>query len=694
LLLLLLSLVCWLTNAAFVLARPAPAAAKTPPAQADATQTPILLAVDATEAPRKILHSRLSIPVAPGPLTLYYPKWIPGEHAPSGPVADLAGLIFTAGGKVIPWQRDPLDMFSFRLEVPPGVNRLEVALDYVSPTESANAIFTEGASTTEHLAVINWNQLLLYPKDEGRRDASGKTWAERLRISASLKLPEGWKFGTALPLLSPAEATTAFGGSSSVQFATASLAALIDSPVIAGRYFMTVPLSTPATAKAAVAGDPGLPGHKPAHQIDIAADSEATLRMSDGDRQAFNNLVAETVAMFGTEPYRDYHFLLALSNHLPHFGLEHHESSDNRLNEQFLADPAVRILLGSLLPHEYVHAWNGKYRVPADASAPEFQSPRKTGLLWVYEGLTTYLSMVLTARSGLWTPEQFREELAMTAMTCAYRPGRSWRSLQDTAVAAQVLFQAPPAWSSWRRGPDFYEEGALLWLEVDAIIRQQTHGRRSLDDFARLFFDGKNRDESPEPEAGTDGVYATPREKTYTFDDVVKTLNRAASYDWRRFFNERVGGLAPPLNGISQAGWMVVYGENPSEMLRFRQDLERVMDASASIGMSVQYEGLVLDAVQGMPAARAGIGPGMRIVAVNGRRYNPRVLQDAMQAGVGSNAPLQLLVENTEYYKTISLDYHNGPRYPYLVRDESRPDLLADIVQPRASSAPALRRGE
>ena len=604
----------------------------------------------------------MRIPVAPGPLTLYYPKWIPGEHAPSGPVGDLVGLIFKADGKVIPWKRDPRDMFAFVLTVPPGVNHLDVTLDYVSPTESSTATFTESVSTTDKIAVINWNQLLLYPKAAGGDGAgSAGDAAKQVQVSASLKLPEGWNFGTALP-------ATAVKAGSSVQFATASLAALIDSPVLAGRYFKTVPLQ---------------PGRTPAHQIDIAADSESATRMTEPDRQAFNNLVAEAGAMFGTRPYRQYRFLVALSNHLAHFGLEHHESSDIRLYEQFLTDPAIRILLASMLPHEFVHAWNGKYRVPAEMAAPDFQSSRKTGLLWVYEGLTSYLSMVLTARSGLWTAEQFREQLSTMAMSSAYRPGRQWRPLQDTAVSAQLLFQAPPAWSSWRRGPDFYDDGALIWLEADVIIRRQTHNRKSLDDFACLFFAGEPKAPA---QAGNESVYTSPGSKTYTFDDVVNALNQISPYDWRRFFDERVDVIAPaPLSGITQAGWLVVYTEAPTDMLRIQQDVERVLDATASIGVTLQPEGQVLDTVPGMAAALAGIGPGMRVVAVNGRRFSPRVLLDALHAGLETHAPLQLLIENAEYYKSVSLDYYDGIRYPHLARDPSRANLLADILEAKAA---------
>jgi len=601
----------------------------------------MVLTVDATEAQRKIFHSRITLPVTPGSLTLCYPRWIPGEHAPSGPVADTAGLIFSAEGKTIPWKRDPVDMYAYHLEIPPGVANLEIAMDYLSPVETQAATFSEGTSATEQLATVNWNQLVLYPKDIS---------ADQLQVKAELKLPDGWSFGTALP--------GATRSGSTVQFATVSLATLIDSPVLAGRYFKVVPLQH---------------AKMPPHEIDIASDSAAALEMSAGDRQAFSNLVAEAAALFGSYHFRDYHFLLSLSNHTGHFGLEHHESSEIRLSEGFLVDPYMRVLGAALLTHEYVHSWNGKYRRPAGLTADNYQTPLKTDLLWVYEGLTDYFAFVLTARSGLWSPGQFRDQLSATAMQMVYRPGRFWRSLQDTAVSAQLLFGASPAWTSWRRGADFYDEGVLLWLEADVIVRQQSNGRKSLDDFTRLFFGGHS---------------GPPEVNPYTLEDVIAALNQIAPYDWGKFFAERVTDIAPfaPLGGIREAGWLLVYTETPSEMMRFRQELERLVDATASIGVIAQQDGSIVDTIHDMPAAKAGIGPGMRIVAVNGRKFTSRVLSDALKAGIDSNAPLELLIENAEFYKTIRIDYHGGSRYPHLTRDQSRRDLLGEIIRPRASS--------
>jgi predicted metalloprotease with PDZ domain len=645
-LLLLLSL-CFSSANAF--AEGAPARAVGAERETDAGRPPLLLltlTVDATEAQRKIFHSHLALAVTPGPLTLYYPQWIPGEHAPSGPVVDTAGLIFRAAGKTIPWKRDPIDLYAYHLEIPYGVASLEIAMDYLSPVETQSATFSEGTSATEQLAIVNWNQLVLYPKGVS---------ADQIQVRAGLKLPDDWSFATALPV--------ATRSGSTVQFANASLATLIDSPVLAGRYFKVVPLQHEKM---------------PPHEIDIASDSAAALEMSASDRQAFGNLVAEASALFDSYHFRDYHFLLSLSNHTGHFGLEHHESSENRAGEGFLADPYMRVLGAALLPHEYIHSWNGKYRRPAGLMANNYQTPLKTDLLWVYEGLTEYYALVLTARSGLWTPGQFHDQLSATAMQMVYRPGRLWRSLEDTAVSAQLLFGASPAWNSWRRGADFYDEGVLLWLEADVIIRQQSNTRKSLDDFARLFFGGQS---------------GPPEVNPYTIDDVIGALNQIAPYDWRKFFAERVTDVAPyaPLGGIGQAGWLLLYTETPSEMMRIRQEMERLVDATASIGLIAQADGLVVDTIHDMPGAKAGIGPGMKIVAVNGRKFSPRVLNDALQAGIDGNTPLELLIENAEFYKTIRLDYHGGPRYPHLTRDQNRRDLLGEIIKPRASSPPKRR---
>ncbi len=593
----------------------------------------ITIAVDATTAPRKIFHATLKIPASPGDLTLYYPKWIPGEHAPDGPVIDLAGLFFRADGKILKWRRDTLDGFTIHVDVPPGVTEITADLDFLSPAMFEGG-FSAGSSATDKLAVISWNQVLLYPKGYKSDD---------INYSASLKLPEGWKFGTPLPVVSQS--------GNEIKFSTVSLTTLVDSPVITGEFLKVVPLA-----------------QDPPTEMDIAADSAADLDAPQEVWDHYKNLVDQAQKLFGAHHYRDYHFLYTLSDHVAHFGLEHHESDDSRVNERALVDDTSRKISAGLLPHEYVHSWNGKYRRPADLTTPDYEQPMQDDLLWVYEGLTNYLGFVLTARSGLLTDAQDRDDLALTAAALDHTPGREWRNLQDTADAAPQLYFSPEAWSSWRRGTDFYSEDTLNWLWADVIIRDQSKGKKSLDDFCKLFHGA--------PSTG-------PVVKTYTFDDVVNALNQIVPYDWRDFWTERLTNHGPgaPLGGIEGSGWKVVYDGTPSEMESGVAGMFRSASAAYSLGLELREDGTIVDTIEGMPAAKAGIGPGMKLVAVNGRQFSGEVLRDALKAGKSSSAPLELLVENTDYYKTYKIDYHGGEKYPHLVRDDSKPDMLDEILK-------------
>jgi predicted metalloprotease with PDZ domain len=593
----------------------------------------VTISVDATNAPRKIFHATLKIPATSGTLTLYYPKWIPGEHAPDGPVIDLAGLKFSAGGKALKWRRDTLDGFTINVEVPAGVTEVNGELDFMSPATYEGG-FSAGSSATDKLAVISWNQVLLYPKG----------WkSDDINYTASLKIPDGWKFGTPLPIASQS------GGE--IHFSPVSLTTLVDSPVITGEFLKVVPLAA-----------------DPVTEMDIAADSAAALEAPAETWEHYKNLVDQAQKLFGAHHYRDYHFLYTLSDHVAHFGLEHHESDDSRVDERALVDNSSRKLSASLLPHEYVHSWNGKFRRPYDLATPDYQRPMQDDLLWVYEGLTNYLGFVLTARSGLLTADQDRDDLANTAAELDHLPGRTWRNLQDTADAAPQLYFSSRAWNSWRRSTDFYDEDTLNWLWVDVIIRQQTKGAKSIDDFCHLFHG-----------APTTG----PALKTYTFDDVVNALNQTVAYDWRGFWTERLTNHGPgaPLGGIEGGGWKLVYDETPSEMLNAAASGSRSVPAAYVLGLDLRDDGGIADTIEGEIAAKAGIGPGMKVVAVNGRRFSPEILREAIKASKNSSATVDLLVENTDYYKTYKLDYHGGEKYPHLVRDESKPDLLSEILK-------------
>lgn len=621
---------CLISSASFAQRRRAAAEAAAP-------VEPIKLFVDATQAPQKILHARVEIPVQAGDLTLVYPKWIPGEHSPTGPITDLTGVEFYAGKQRLAWRRDLVNMNAFHLKVPAGVQTLEAHLDLVMPAPPEG--FSSGASATTQLLVLSWNQVVLSPEVSN---------SDRTVVQATLKLPQGWHYGTALPVAS--------GTPEQISFKPVSLTMLVDSPVLAGAHFRRIPLTPQGPIQ---------------HFIDEAADGDAALQMPPETIEAYKRLVAETGALFGARHYNDYHFLLTLSDHTAHFGLEHHQSSDDRVPERTMIDDDMRWLAGALMPHEMTHSWNGKYRRPAGLATPNYQEPMKGDLLWVYEGLTQYLGEILAARSGLWTEQQFMDEAAETAASLDHTPGRSWRPLQDTADAAQLLYSAPSEFESWRRSVDYYPEGFLIWLEADTIIRQKTNGQKSLNDFCHLFHGGQN---------------TGPELKPYTFDDVVNGLNQILPYDWRKFLRDRLDTYGPgaPLGGITNGGWKLVYTDKPSEFTKAIGKTRKLVDARFSLGLSLDDKGGIHDVIYGSPAWNAGIAPGSTLAAVNGRKFDPDILLDALKEGKAENAKMELLVVNGDFYKMHTITYHGGERYAHLVRDESKPDLLDEIIKPLA----------
>ncbi len=462
------------------------------PAQSDASPSLVMhLTVDARHAPEKILHARLRIPVSPGDQTLVYPKWIPGEHGPTGPIGNLTGLVIHGNGHLIPWRRDDMDMYAFHVSVPNDVASLDVMLDFLAT--AGPGAFISGASVGATFAVVNWNELLLYPEHNT---------ASQITVQTELQLPAEWRVGTALPI----EAHD-YG---QIRFKSVSLNQLIDSPLIAGQHFREIPLS---------------PGQTPVHFLDLVADNERALAVSNRQVAAYRRLVREIGLLFGSRHYTSYHFLVSLSDELGNTGLEHHESSDDRLPEGTFTNPDQAKLEAWLLPHEFAHSWNGKYRGPAGLLTLDYQTPMRGDLLWVYEGLTTYLGELLATQIGLWTPEEFKQELALKAANMSQRSGRTWRSLEDTAVSAQILSGAGGPYSSWRRSTDYYSEGELLWLDIDLILREQSDGKASLDDFCNRFF-------------GV-GESTGPIVMPYTFDDVVASLNAIAPYEKTRRQTDR-----------------------------------------------------------------------------------------------------------------------------------------------------------
>jgi predicted metalloprotease with PDZ domain len=597
---------------------------------------PTTVEVDAREAPRGIEHVHLVMPVQPGKLTLLYPKWLPGEHAPTGPIGGMAALKFSVNGNRLEWQRDADNMFAFHLVIPAGANALDILFDVdaVSDASDDNAL----RLSTESVAIVLWNELVLYPAG---------VQSDAMQFTAKLTVPSGWQIGTALPQTGAAGATT--------QFATVTLTTLIDSPVITGRHFRTVDLDG-----------------TPAAYLHIAADSEAALAITPETTAQLRKLVREATTLFGATHYNEYHFLLTLSDRIAYEGIEHHQSSDNRLAERALIDDELRHSSGmqTLLSHEYVHSWNGKYRRPAGLATGNYDAPMHGELLWVYEGLTEYLGTVLAARSGLASPTDSRDTWANDAAWLQTRQGRDWRPLADTAVAAQISYTQASQWRARTRATDFYIESAMLWLEADTLIRTKTQGAKSLDDFCRLFY-------GP-PSTG-------PKVIPYIFDDVVKALDSVMPYDWRGFWTVRLNRLTPtaPLEGLAASGWHLRFAAEPSAEQKGEAALNKQTNLNYSLGFALKDDGAVIaDVLPGSPADAAGLAPDSALIAVDARKYSKDVLDDALKSAADTTRTIKLLVEKDEMFGTVDLRYAGGPRYPRLERDAG-PDLLTAISAPR-----------
>lgn len=601
----------------------------------------IQLNVDLTDAPRHIFRVKENIPVKPGKLTLSFPKWIPGEHGPTGPIEGVTGFKLFANGERLPWRRDPLDTHSITLDVPNGINQLQLQFEFLSPVGGGN--FGAGVSATPRLMMLEWNQVVFYP---------GGYQGDQIQLSPSVKLPADWQFATAME--------TQSSDQQGVHFKSLNLNELVDSPLAAGRHYKKIDLAPHA--------------QKPVF-LNLFGDREDNLAISDAQIKHHQNLVNQARALFGAEHYAQYQFLLLLSNQTNHFGLEHHQSSDDRANADFFTSPTSYLAEPSLLPHEYVHSWNGKFRRPTGLATGNFSTPMKGDLLWVYEGLTNYLGEVLTARAGIWNAEQYRERLAITAADMEHRPGRGWRPLQDTADHAQVLYNSPSAWSNYRRSVDFYPEGSLLWLDVDTQIRALSGGKKSLDHFVQIFH-------------GDDAAYAhSSRDvKPYTMDDVVKTLNQVQAYDWATFLRSRLNSTNPaaPLDGISRSGWKLVYEATPSEMVKADMKEGKQINLMYSLGLIASTEGEhageLVDVRWDSPAFEAGLTPGMKILAINGESFNPDTIDAILSRAQETKQALEVLVQNLSYFFTAKVVYTDGPKYPRLIRQDGTPDWMTPIV--------------
>jgi predicted metalloprotease with PDZ domain len=596
----------------------------------------ITLKVDITDVERRLFTVRESLPVSAGTLTLLYPEWLPGNHAPRGPIEGLAGLTAIAGGRPVAWRRDPLNVYAFHLDVPAGVSRLDLTFQFASPL-----LREQGrAMVTPDIAGLQWNTVILYPDGY-------LVW--QIPVSATVVLPESWGFGCAL------DVEAHHGGT--VQFGRTSLATLVDSPLFAGRYFKSVDLT---------------PGAREPVRLDVVADSSGSLEMSAAQIAAHRKLIEEAYALFGARHFDHYDLLLALSEHFGEIGLEHHRSSENRRSPGYFVDWERGALGRELLPHELVHSWNGKFRLPAGLATPNFNVPMQDSLLWVYEGLTNYLGHVLAARSGLWSAELTRDAWAYQAASMDRdRPGRAWRDLEDTTDQPIITPRRPLSWPSWQRGEDYYVEGELVWLDVDTQLRELSGDKRSLDDFARAFFGVGDGDIGP---------------VTYTFDDIVRSLNSVVPFDWGKFLDQRVHSAgSAPIEGLARGGWRLVYGETRSDYMKSFEQQRGTADFIFSIGMSVGvYPGAQVTEVRwGGPAYEAGLTIGMTVVAVNGREYRQEWLREAIASAKVTRTPVELIVKDLDRYRVVKIPYYEGLKYPHLERSGRNLDRLGAIVQPR-----------
>jgi len=631
-------------------------------------QGPIKITADLSEAPRRLYHAEIDIPVKPGPLALTTPKWIPGNHRPTGPVDDITGVVFTANGETLKWRRDDVDLYEFHLTVPKGVSSVHAHLDCIVT-----------ARVSDHMAVLEWEKLLLYPADKPGKD---------IPIVPSVTVPAGWGIGTALQPIGTSAPPPTTGvneqdhtppaGAVTTQYAATTVEQLEDSPVIAGQYFHELALAPELPVK---------------HYIDVVADLPGDQDLSAEYIARISNLVREAIAAYASHHYNVYHFLLTLSDVAGGEGLEHGQSSDNGEGEKSFTNPARG---DDLLPHEYTHSWNGKYRRPARLYQPTFATPEQGDLLWVYEGMTQYMGNVLGARSGLVSRQEYLSTIANTAATLDYKAGRDWRSTEDTAISASILRGGSPEWSNWKRGQDYYQEGTLVWLDADTKIRQLTGNKKSLTDFQQIFL----------AKGGDTGPLILP----YELPEIVADLNTVAPYDWNRFFQEKVNSISvhADTDGITQGGYKLVYLDHPpvergaaaagrgfgGPNVWYSLGL-RIGGGGGGRGGTVTGGGTIADVRYGSPADDAKLYPGQQIIAINGQAYSGDALSAAIKNAVGKTEPIHLVIEHEGAVTNVDLNYHDGEKYPTLVRVDGTPDYLSDIAMPltKTEHAPAPAGG-
>jgi predicted metalloprotease with PDZ domain len=599
----------------------------------------IQLAVDATDTGRRIVHVHETLSGIGSDTVLFYPKWLPGTHAPEGPIDRLAGIRMTAKGAPVSWTRDPVDVYAFRVHPKPGTQSIDIDFDYLSPTSAK----VGALEISRDLVMVEWNELVLYPAGY---------FARQIPVQVSLTLPTDFQFASALETASADGARTLFKRTT--------LETLIDSPVYAGRYASKLDL------------DPG--SAVPVH-LDLFADRPELLAVKPEQLEAHRALVRQAYKLFASHHYNHYDFLYSLSDQIQQNGLEHHQSSEDGSDPESFTKWDKTAFVRDLLPHEFTHSWNGKFRRPADLWTPNYNVPMQDSLLWVYEGQTQYWGQVLAARSGLRTRQEALDQLAITAAHYEIQKGRQWRTLQDTTNDEIINPRRPQSWLDWQRFEDYYDEGALIWLDVDTWIRERSKGARSLDDFARAFF------------GIDDGSFAVV---TYTFDDVVKALNAVEPNDWSSFLRQRLDAIAKPapLDGFRRGGYKLVYTDTPSDYQAATEDQRKRIDLLNSIGIEVDDKdsdkmGTIDQVIWDSPAFKAKLTEGGQILAINGVAYDPDVLKDAIRAAHSRQQPIELIIKTGDRFMVANLDYHDGLRYPHLERDTAEPARLDEILSAR-----------
>lgn len=586
--------------------------------------------IDATDTIQRILKVKQTIPVASaGPLTLLLPQWLPGNHAPRGPVDKIAGLKFTGNGKPIAWIRDPLDVYAFKLDVPAGVTSVVAEFQFLSPTAGNQGRIV----VTDKMMNLQFEALSLYPAGY---------YTRRIPIRATVTYPDGWQAATAL---------RGKRTGSTIAYEPTSYEVLIDSPIFAGQHFKAFDLGNKVT-------------------LNVVADTAKELETKPDQIAAHAKLVREAGALFKAFTFDRYDFLLAITDDMGGIGLEHHRSSENGVGLGYFTKwddgPGSR----NLLPHELTHSWDGKFRRPELLWTPDYRTPMQNTLLWVYEGQTQFWGYVLGARSGLFTKQQTLDAYAQIAARLDTAVGRQWRAMEDTTLDPIISARRPKGWTSWQRSEDYYNEGLLIWLEADGIIRRETKGAKGLDDFASAFFGISPGDWG---------------QITYNRDDVIRTLNAIVPYDWAGFLRQRVDtpSTEAPKNGFTLGGYRLIYTDTPSSATKSYEASYKGVDQSYGIGLIVKNEGEIGTVVWDSPAFRAGLAVGMSILAVNGTAFSGDAFREAIAAAKDPKSAVQLIVKSGKTVRTITLDYSGGLRYPQLEKIGEGDGSLDLLLKPK-----------